>query len=245
MNRPSLEDTLRLVQQAPRVPIYDNEGIPQRTPWQNLINSISRVVQRFRALVPDRGGLRLPSYTTSQRNQISAKPGEVIWNRSLEQVEIWSGSSWDVVWSTADASSVGLSQVTAAAVGLGPGATTTFNLPTPATFFELNALHAEVSNITPGVGISSFDLAFYDTPANAAAGTFSIADAGLQFLAPNLTAAASGPEEERWAVLGLMKGSLVSSASVVVGKVRNNDLVSSLDLDVAIEAYGRSGSRAV
>ena len=38
--------------------------------------------------------LRLPSYTTAQRDALSAVIGDLIYNSEDEQVQVWDGSKW-------------------------------------------------------------------------------------------------------------------------------------------------------
>jgi|GEM_PF-6584802 len=139
--------------------------------------------------------------------------------------------------------SSGLSSVYSAGTGVAAGGgTVSFRLSLPYSFVEVNALQVVISNIAPGPGISSFDLALYDTAAHRDAGTFSASDAGIQFLAPTVVVAAGGPSTYQAAVLGLMQG---DTAPAMYGLLRNNDVASTFDATIAVEAYGRRGQRAV
>lgn len=142
--------------------------------------------------------------------------------------------------------SVGLSTSWAAGAAVAAGGgVASFELPIPRTLVNVNALTFSVLQIVPGPSISSFDVALYDTEANRNAGTFSTADPGLQLLGPALATAAAGSATARWAVLGLMQGSLQGTTPVLWGLVRNNDALSVFDGTVAVEAYGYPGTRAV
>lgn len=246
MSIPSLEEVIRSAVGAPQPEILSRTGVPRPSPWSSIRGAIVGLAARLGVIYPDDGGLRLPRFSTAARDAMpTPRNGEVIWNTTTESVEVWFDSAWYTLWTVAENSSTGLSQVTTAATAIGPGEVQDFELPVPATFFDVNVILATLDSIVPGVGISSFDIALYDTPANAAAGTFNVADAGLQFLAPNLAFAAGGPGSERWSVLGRMAGSVVSNQPVVAGKIRNNDGANSFDLSLAIEAYGLRGERAV
>lgn len=119
-----------------------------------------------------------------------------------------------------------------------------FELPIPTPFITLNALNFIVSAITPGVGISSFDVALYNTEANRDAGTYSTADTGIQVLGPGLATASAGPATARWAALGRVQGSLKGATPVLWGRVRNNDAANVFTGSIAAEAYGQPGQRA-
>jgi len=221
----------------------DRPGIGQ------LAGVVRLVGDQLALIFPGGTGFLLPQLTTAERDAIaSPQAGTLIWNTTTVQAEIYDGSAWGPFWSPAEAASVGLSTTWPAgsAVPTG-GGTASFELPlpSPATFVCVNALEYEVSNITPGAGISTFDLALYDTEANRDAGTFSSADPGIQFLAPALTQAAPGPATVPWAVLGRIQGSLNGSGNPVLwGLVRNNDVANVFDGTIAVEAYGLRGSRA-
>jgi hypothetical protein len=120
------------------------------------------------------------------------------------------------------------------------GGTQSFELGLPGSFVEIQTLELDVTNDTPGPGISSIDIALYETAANRAAGTFSPSDAGIQFLATAISSAALGPATYTAGVLGVMQG----SNSTLYGLIRNNDATSTFDATIAVEAYSRIGERA-
>lgn len=137
--------------------------------------------------------------------------------------------------------SQGLSTTFTAATALPPaGGVQSFSLGLPGSFVEIQTLELDVSNIVAGPGISSIDVALYDTAANRAAGTFSPSDAGIQFLATAISSASTGPATYTAGVLGVMQG----SSSTLYGSIRNNDAASSFDATIAVEAYSRIGERA-
>jgi len=121
------------------------------------------------------------------------------------------------------------------------GGIQSFDLPIPNNFFEMQTLELSVTNINPGPGIGSFDIALYKTPSSRAAGTFSASDIGLQFLATSISIANSGPDTFTASVLGVMQG----SNEMLYGRIRNNDASSAFDGTIAIEAYSRFGERAI
>jgi len=152
----------------------------------------------------------------------------------------------NLVSGVADPPSIGLSSTSPAGEDVpAGGGESSFVVPIPSTFVEMNALTLEISDINPGPGISAFDVALYDTEANRDAGTYDVNDPGLQFLAPNIIEATDGPVVYRAAVLGLMQGSLDSQQAYLWGRIRNNDVGSTFDGTIAVEAYGRAGQRAV
>lgn len=219
-------------------------------PGINVLGALIRSVGvQLGEIYPGDSGIQLPEVTTAERDAFTPVGPELIWNTDTNRVEIYDGTSWRVLWEPAQDASVGLSTTWSAGVAIAAGGGTSafeLPLPSPASFVDVNRLEFTVSNIAPGPGISTFDVALYDTEANRDAGTFSSADPGIQFLAPALTQAApGGPVTVPWAVLGRMQGSLNGSSDPVLwGLVRNNDGVSTFDGTIAIEAYGLSGSRA-
>ena len=43
------------------------------------------------------GGFILPTFTTTERNALTARPGEMILNVSTSKLEVWNGSTWLVI----------------------------------------------------------------------------------------------------------------------------------------------------
>lgn len=217
---------------------------------QTLAGLVRSAGEQLGDIYPGESGIRFPQVTTAQRDTFTPQAGEVIWNLDTIRLEVFDGTAWAPLWEPAEGASVGVSTKwpagTAVATG---GGTAPFELPlpAPATFVSVNRLEFEVSNISPGPGISTFDVALYDTEANRDAGTFNSADPGIQFLAPALTQAApGGPVTVPWSVLGAIQGSLDGSGDPVLwGLVRNNDVANVFDGTVALEAYGLRGSRAL
>lgn len=230
--------------------IFEGEVRPgnDRNGLSPLVSFVRETGSQLARIYPDATGpLKVPRLTTAQRDALTGLlGGELIWNTDTGELQAFGGTDWGAVWSPAVNQSVGLTSFYPAGTAVAPnGGTADFVLPIPATFIEANLLSFQVYNIAPGPGISSFDVALYTTEAARDAGTFSLADAGLQFLGPAIQDAATGGAVTRWGVLGLLQGSLDGATPTLWGKVRNNDVASTFDAFVAIEAYGRLGSRAV
>ncbi len=57
-------------------------------------------------LSPD--GLKIPSYSTSGRNALSASAGDVVYNTDTNKIEFYNGSSWGSIDTDTTGTSLGL-----------------------------------------------------------------------------------------------------------------------------------------
>lgn len=263
-NSPAVINEDELIRRGVTIPLGASPNFPgavipngpndQRGGGLSVLRNIIQIVgDELATIIGDEGGIRLPNFTTTERDALTAPVnGETIVNTTTNQIETYNSTlaAWvPVALMNPNGVSLATSNTTIAN-DLAAGATALFGpFNVVSSFFVAQTLRVNVSDTA---SVSTFDIALYasETQRDTANGGGTLFDAvnrdggGLVYLGTGIDAASAGPASFFADALGRFYSNETPTPSLY-GAVRNNDGANAADFALAMEQYPLIGSKAL